>query len=358
MAVERMFSPRHGRGFRRMLSLRNGASLAVEQPFGEGLVVVVFSTASPVWNNWSRGNPSWVVVMLELENYLAQARRRAESLVVGDPVSVSLQSDADENEVDFIVPPQGSIVRVSAEENEKKEGDLKAEKLVSKIQKLLSLAGSSNPHESEAATLKANELMINYNLERLRLTNHESHENEETAYVKRILHGKKNSAKYHAIYDILLLFMVKPVFNYGKDGFYLEVIGEKSNVLIAEYIGSYLDNELERLWKKQKELTPHLKGLSMKNSFMRGVAKGYKEKMELSKRKLLEGDKNLILLEGSLQTKVNLVYPRLSHTTSQRGAGCQESEHQGKNSGKGLFIPRALSNKGKNQKHTLILNSP
>ena len=121
MAVERMFSPRDGCGFRRMLSLRNGASLAVEQPFGEGLVVVVFSTASPVWNNWSRGNPSWVVVMLELENYLAQARRRAESLVVGDPVSVSLQSDADENEVDFIVPPQGSIVRVSAEENEKKE---------------------------------------------------------------------------------------------------------------------------------------------------------------------------------------------------------------------------------------------
>ena len=243
-------------------------------------------------------------------------------------------------------------------ENEKKEGDLKAEKLVSKIQKLLSLAGSSNPHESEAATLKANELMINYNLERLHSTNSNSHENEETAYVKRVLHGKKNSAKYHAIYDILLLFMVKPVFNYGKDGFYLEVIGEKSNVLIAEYIGAYLDNELERLWKKQKELTPHLKGLSMKNSFMRGVAKGYKEKMELSKRKLLKDDKSLILLEGSLQTKVDLVYPRLSHTTSQRGAGCQESEYQGKTSGKGLFIPRALKSGTKNQKQNLILNSP
>ena len=245
-----------------------------------------------------------------------------------------------------------------AKENEKKEGDLKAEKLVSKIQKLLSLAGSSNPHESEAATLKANELMINYNLERLRSKHLSSPEDEEAAYVKRVLHGKKNSAKYHAIYEILLLFMVKPVFNYGKDGFYLEVIGEKSNVLIAEYIGSYLDSELERLWKKQRELTPHLKGLSMKNSFMRGVAKGYKEKMELSKRKLLKDDKSLILLEGSLQKKVGLVYPRLSHTTSQRGAGCKESEHQGKASGKGLFIPRALSNKNKNQKETFILNSP
>ena len=243
-------------------------------------------------------------------------------------------------------------------ENDKQESDLKAEKLVSKIQKLLSLAGSSNPHESEAATLKANELMINYNLERLRTTHPGIHENEETAYVKRVLHGKKNSAKYHAIYDILLLFMVKPIFNYGKDGFYLEVIGEKSNVLIAEYIAPYLNSELERLWKKQRELTPHLKGLSMKNSFMRGVAKGFKEKMELNKKRILKDDKSLILLEDSLQKKVNLVYPRLSHTTSQRGVGCQESEYQGKASGKDLFIPRALSNKNKNQKQIFILNSP
>lgn len=121
MAVDRMFSPRNGLGFRKMLSLRNGAPLAVEQPFGDGLVVIVFSTASPVWNNWSRGNPSWVVVMLELENYLSQARRRARSLLVGDPVSVSLQPDKDENGVDFITPPRGTVVHISAQENEKKE---------------------------------------------------------------------------------------------------------------------------------------------------------------------------------------------------------------------------------------------
>ena len=149
---------------------------------------------------------------------------------------------------------------------------------------------------------------------------------------------------------------LKPVFNYGKEGFYLEVIGEKSNVLIAEYVGSYLDIELEKLWKKQRLLTPHLKGLSMKNSFMKGVAKGYIEKIEQSKRVLLQDKKALVLLEGSLQKKIDLVYPRLSHTTSRRGPGCQESEHQGKASGKELFIPRALSNENKKQKQTFLLN--
>ena len=113
MAVERTFAPRTGSGLRRLLSLRTGAALAVEQPFGDGLVVVVFSTAAPAWNNWARGNPSWVVVMLELESHLARARRRAESLVVGGPVTVRLEAGSDEIEVYFSTPPQGAIVHVT-----------------------------------------------------------------------------------------------------------------------------------------------------------------------------------------------------------------------------------------------------
>ena len=113
MAVERTYEPRPGCGLRRLLSLRNAAPLVVEQPFGEGLVVVVLSTAAPTWNNWSRGNPSWVVVMLELQSHLARARRKAESLRVGEPVTVRLEPGADEIEVDFAVPPEGGIVHVT-----------------------------------------------------------------------------------------------------------------------------------------------------------------------------------------------------------------------------------------------------
>jgi hypothetical protein len=113
MAVERTFQPAVGTGQRRLLSLRTGAALALEQPFEDGLVVVVFSTAAPTWNNWARGNPSWVVVMLELESHLARARRRAESLTVGEPVAVRLEAGSDEIEVDFATPPQGAIVHVT-----------------------------------------------------------------------------------------------------------------------------------------------------------------------------------------------------------------------------------------------------
>lgn len=114
LAVERGYEPPAGDGLRRLLSLRNGAPLVVERPFGAGLVVAVLTTAAPAWNNWARGNPSWVVVMLELESHLAAARRRAAVLEVGTPLEVVLDPGSDEHEVDLLVPPLGTLVRQTA----------------------------------------------------------------------------------------------------------------------------------------------------------------------------------------------------------------------------------------------------
>jgi hypothetical protein len=115
-AVERGFEPPAGSGLRRLLSLRSAAPLVVERPFGAGLVVAVLTTASPTWNNWARGNPSWVVVMLELQSHLAAMRRKAESLDVGDTVSVALEPGLDAIDIDFIVPPDGTVVHQTAKD--------------------------------------------------------------------------------------------------------------------------------------------------------------------------------------------------------------------------------------------------
>jgi hypothetical protein len=101
-------------GVRRLLSLRTGPPLVVERPFGAGTVAAVLTTAAPIWNNWARGNPSWVVVLLELEGHVARGRHRLAAAVVGDPLVVGLERGVDEPEVDFIVPPGGTIVRQTA----------------------------------------------------------------------------------------------------------------------------------------------------------------------------------------------------------------------------------------------------
>jgi hypothetical protein len=114
VAVERYLAIQRGAevpGLRRLVSLRNGAALAVERSYGEGLVVAVLTTAAPVWNTWARGNPSWVVVLLELEGHLARGRRRDASLAVGDAIDVRLDPAADVRDVEFVVPPAGTVVR-------------------------------------------------------------------------------------------------------------------------------------------------------------------------------------------------------------------------------------------------------
>ncbi len=114
LAPDRRFDEAATPGLRRLLALRTGGPLLVEKPFGNGLGVAVLTTAGPEWNNWARGNPSWVVVMLELQNHLASQRRHVGPLRVGDRVVVTLQPGVDETEVDFLVPPDGAVVRQAA----------------------------------------------------------------------------------------------------------------------------------------------------------------------------------------------------------------------------------------------------
>lgn len=117
--VERLWAVTRGHdlaasGGRRLLSVRTGQPLAVERRYGEGIVVAVLTSAAPEWNNWARGNPSWVVVLLELQAHLDRGRQRAEAVAVGDDVDVSMEAGVDDPEVEFHVPPAGATIRQTA----------------------------------------------------------------------------------------------------------------------------------------------------------------------------------------------------------------------------------------------------
>lgn len=231
-------------------------------------------------------------------------------------------------------------------ENEKITGDLERERIIERIKKLLSLASSDNIHESEMATLKANQLLIQYNLKQLEI---ENSNDDETVYVKRVLKGKKNSSKYQAIFDILKTFYVSPVYNYGKGGFYLEVVGSKLNVEMADYVASFLDNEFERLWKIERK-NNSLSGIRDKNSFMVGLKNGYLSKLQAGVTSQW-CKSSLVKMEQSLEKKLHIVYPRLS--SINRG-GTTINNHAlelGKNAGSKIQIRRGL--KGSNSVYLL-----
>jgi hypothetical protein len=225
-------------------------------------------------------------------------------------------------------------------ENDKIEGDLKTEKLLERLKKLLALSSSDNPHERELATLKANQLLLEHNLDMTR----QAHQDDEIVYVKRVLEASRKQTKHVAIYEILKTFFVSPVFNHGRGIFYLEVIGDKTSVELAEYVAHFLDVELDNMWKDAKKKNPTFKSLVAKNSFFRGVSKGYVEKIESQKKKSAQSFE-LALIEKNLAAQLKTVYSRIGHSSLGGGTHHHGANAAGIESGRNLSIKPGIKNK-------------
>lgn len=209
--------------------------------------------------------------------------------------------------------------------------------IAKKIQKLLSLSLSDNIHESQAATEKAQALAEKFQIHR-----YENGGKELEYFVKPILKFSRKTAKYQCISEILEVFHVNPVFNYGKRVVYLEVIGSREAVEIAEYIASYLDNSLEELWKKGKKEF----NLKSKSSFFYGLSYGYTKKIQNRERQAKDL-KTLTLISTHLTEVSHKVYGGLSQKQSKFILD-RHSLSEGKKAGNRFEIRKGLSEKSTN----------
>ncbi len=113
VAVERYFAVPEGwrpppdSTVRVAARLRNGAPLVVERSFGKGRVMAFLTTAAPAWNNWAR-NPSFVVVVQDLQAYLSQRPGDEEqSRLVGSPLELRLDPAVYQPQVRFTYAGDG-----------------------------------------------------------------------------------------------------------------------------------------------------------------------------------------------------------------------------------------------------------
>jgi hypothetical protein len=225
------------------------------------------------------------------------------------------------------------------ESNLSKENDPESDRIMEKVKKLFALAQSSNAHEAELATLKANELLLRHNIDYVKNA-------QGPIYLDRLLMRKRKDTKLSSIYSILKHFIVKPVISQGKNSCCLEVSGSLTNVKLAGFVANFLDRELELMWE---EVRRHhdLGGLRAKNSFFHGVAEGFDQKMKAAKMNFSEEDrKALIVVENKLDFDTQMIYKRLTNSRSS-----QETDHQARGVGveKGLHltIRNAVEGKGK-----------
>jgi hypothetical protein len=87
------------------MRLRNGgAPLLVEKNFGRGRVLAFLSTTSDQWNNWFRASPSFVAFVFNIVPYLSHRFGAGESLLVGEPKTVTFTEPPFEPAVRFTGP--------------------------------------------------------------------------------------------------------------------------------------------------------------------------------------------------------------------------------------------------------------
>jgi hypothetical protein len=110
-------------------TLRNDAPLVLEKTVGSGRTMTFLTSASPTWNNWGCGNPSYVVVLLELTAWLSKRTEQLQSFLVGDPLVVRINPMENEERVQFASPPRArelSDPGVSVEAVQNEDGFLAA----------------------------------------------------------------------------------------------------------------------------------------------------------------------------------------------------------------------------------------
>lgn len=205
-----------------------------------------------------------------------------------------------------------------------------SEKLQQRIRKLLDLGSSSNIHEAESALTKARHLMSEHGIDMI--------SGEEKWVVARPLQQKRIDEKLRVITTILRAFCVYPVLNQGKGLVYLEIFGEPSAVEVAEYIAHSLYHTLDQLWENQYQFC----GLRAKNSFFRGIATGFLQRIHRETKQ----KSALIKLEKVLQKAALRAYPHL-RTTQQKRKYDKAAMQSGTKMGANLSLPKGVKGNSK-----------
>lgn len=221
------------------------------------------------------------------------------------------------------------------------------EKILDRIKKLLALSGSPNENEAQAALLKAQELMVKYNIEKNELEDPEIAKNKKV--VEEIL---RKSSRRVPWYEGVLARVIgenfktvvffRPYWNHEKQCKYKVLIsmGLEEDVLITKELYSFTLNQIKRLVKKYTEGMNTKERAGFKNTFIHGfisgLEKGFKEQIEQNNWGLVLVKDALVVEEekklGLVKAKPNTgIQPRLDGKIDTYNKGYNEGHKIGSN---------------------------
>ena len=195
-----------------------------------------------------------------------------------------------------------------------------SQKVLNRINKLLALAQSENPHEAETAANQAHALLVKHHLTLYQETEHPDLKsilrfdsslcvadllsNQETLNASWVQEqhrdrsfrqlGSPKKRHYEYEYRIIQIlndfFFVSAIWLSGydplrqKDGKVVEICGRYEDLDVAEYVYHFLYNHLDLMWKRYQQKFK-VKGLKERLSYMLGVVQGFYTRLSEQQKK-------------------------------------------------------------------------
>ncbi len=252
----------------------------------------------------------------------------------------------------------GDLPEVTAELSKDPQTEA-GRKIITRISKLLALAGSTNEHEAALAMQRATELLHRHNLDMAAL--------EELSPCVRLIikPGKKQIPSYRRTICAILrdYFFVKVVYSYlydpETDNTYktIELLGRAENVPVAEHCYYFLEQQLPQLWQKNRH--KHQGNTrTAKNSYYLGLLHGFSEKMAHQTRQNKENSRirrnniqnetpgELAIREDrELQDFVGFHFPSLVTLSRAKVRIYDDSYSKGVDTGRKMVLHRTVTEK-------------
>lgn len=148
-----------------------------------------------------------------------------------------------------------------------------------RIQKLLALTQSENPHEAQAAMMKAQELMARFETDLGSGFQDFFYQFLGKSIPRKSLQHQLISTILVRYFHVAAIWIPSSTLLNPKTVWLLEISGTASQLEVADYVHAFLHRELKELWRKHQGKNPLAKGQRFKRDFQVGVLKGLIEKL-------------------------------------------------------------------------------
>ncbi len=226
---------------------------------------------------------------------------------------------------------------------------MEIDKVIAKVQRLLSLSSSSNANEAAAAMNAANKLIDQYRLSEADLSSNHSDldpmmEDSDSIYETGRINPWKSTlvvvlAKHYgcAVFNNM-------TFPNGRKVSHYKLVGRKSDIAIVRYFFAYLMAECQRLCEKEA----HGKGKVFANSYCFGFVAGIKQQLlESRKEAEKEATGNAIVAINRREEESKNFMNQLYRLKQSKGSSQSQTDYraysQGLEQGKSIHLGHGLN---------------